>query len=140
MPKLSDQMGHDDLTEGIVTTLHLHPTGVAYVIGVDGREVVTGGSKGYLPIPFDGTITGWVIVANQVGSIVVDVRRTTYGDFPTTVSMAGTEKPTLVAAQKARDDDLTTWTIAVLAGDVLEFVVESAAVVKQVTVMLEMEK
>ncbi len=140
MPKLSDQMGHDDLTEGIVTTLHLHPTGIAYVID-GGGAVITVGNKGHLPIPFDGTITGWVIVADQPGGIVVVVRRTSFASFPATYSIAGTEKPTLVAFQlKRRDDDLTTWTIDVVAGDVLEFVVEEASILTRVTVTLEMEK
>src|SRR5580704_11699446 len=55
------------------------------------------------------TITGWTLVADQSGSAVIDVLRGTYAAFPTTSSIAGTDKPTLSSAQKAEDLTLSGW-------------------------------
>jgi hypothetical protein len=105
-----------------------------------GGTAITAGSKGYLEIPFACTISGWTILADQSGSIVVDVKKCTYAGFPTTSSIAGSEKPTLSSAQKNQDLSLTTWTPAIAAGDILEFVVDSAATVQRVTVALRARK
>lgn len=108
---------------------------IGFVIDGGGAEITTG-SKGYLEIPFDCTVTGWTILADQSGSIVVDVKKCTYGDFPTNSSIAGTEKPTLSSAQKNHDLDLVSWTTAITAGDILEFVVDSVTGIERVKVSI----
>lgn len=115
---------------------HTHKFDIAVVIG-DGVNTITTGSKGYVRVPRAATVTGWKIVANASGSIVVDVKRCTYSGFPTTSSIAGSEKPTLSSAQKNEDTSLTTWTTSLAEGDWLEFYVDSASTVKQVTVALQ---
>lgn len=105
---------------------------ITYIIDGGGSAITTG-SKGYLEIPFDCTITGWTLLADQTGSIVIDVKKCTYNNFPTTSSIAGSEKPTLSSARKNQDLSLSTWTTSVSAGDILEFVVESASTVTRVT-------
>jgi hypothetical protein len=103
-----------------------------------GGAAITTGQKGHVEVPFAMTITGWTILADQSGSIVVDVWKDTYANFPPAVAdtIAGTEKPTLSSAQKNQDLSLTTWTTAVAVGDVLAFNVDSAATVQRVTVAL----
>lgn len=102
-----------------------------------GGSVITAGTKGYVVIPFSGTVGSWTILGDQSGSIVVDVKRSTYSGFPTTSSIAGTEKPTLSAVQKNQDLSLGSWTTSLSAGDILEFVVEATpATVTRVTVEL----
>ena len=103
-----------------------------------GGTPITTGEKGYVTVPFSGTITGWTLLADQVGSIVIDVWSDTYGNFPPTVAdtIAGSEKPTLSGAQKAQDASLTTWDTAVVAGDVIAFNVDSASTVRRVTLTL----
>lgn len=103
-------------------------------------DVIATGVKAYLEVPFTCTIVGWTLVADQVGSLVIDVWKDTYAAFPPTVadSIAGTEKPTLSAAQKNQDLVLTTWAGggAMNLGDVLAFKVDSAASVRQATLSL----
>jgi len=111
---------------------------IAFMISGGGSAITTG-SKGFLAIDYDCTIISWSIFADQTGSIVVDVKKSTYAGFPTTSSIAGTEKPTLSAAQKNQDTTLTTWTTAITAGDVLEFVVDSASTVTSVTVTIKIQ-
>ena len=86
---------------------------------------ISTGSKGYLTIPYDCTLTQWQLVASATGSIVIDVKRASYANFPTTTSIAGTELPTLTNQQKNQDLSFSSWTTAIAANDVLEFVVNS---------------
>ena len=107
-----------------------------------GGSVIAIGEKGYVELPFALTVTGWTILADVSGSIVVDVWKDTYANFPPSNidSIAGTEKPTLSAAQKNQDVSLTTWTTGISAGDILAFEVESATTVSRVTVALRGRK
>ncbi len=104
-----------------------------------GGSAITTGSKGYVRVDFDAIVYGWTVAADQSGSIVFDVRKCTYPDFPVTASIAGTEKPTLAGVDKNEDLDLTTWTQKLVFGDILEFVVDSAATVTRATVDLRLQ-
>lgn len=112
-------------------------------ITIDGAgSAITTGVKGYITIPYDCEIVGWTILADQSGSIVVDVWKDTYANFPPTSgdSIAGTEKPTLSSAQKNEDNDLTSWTTSVSSGDVIAFNVDSASGVERVNLTLKINK
>jgi hypothetical protein len=103
-----------------------------------GGSVITTGVKGHIVLDGNYNVTGWTIIADRSGSIVVDVRRATYTNFPTTTSISGTENPTISSGQKNEDLTLTSWTTTLSARDVLEFVVDSAATVERVTVALRL--
>jgi len=98
--------------------------------------------KGYVTIPYSGTITGWDILGDQSGSIVIDVWKDTYATFPPSVadSIAGSEKPTLSSAQKNQDNALSTWTTAVTANDIVAFNVDSASTVTRVTLSIKITR
>lgn len=118
-----------------VISLSPRIAGIQYIIDGGGSAVSTG-AKGQLSIPFACTITGWVITADQSGSCVVDVLRSTYAGFPTTVSIAGTDKPTLSSAQKNENLAVSQWTTAINAGDELQFNVNSATTVQRINITL----
>jgi hypothetical protein len=103
-----------------------------------GGSVITTGKKGVIVVDGDYTVTGWTIIADQSGSIVVDVNRATYTNFPTTASIAGTELPTLSSVQKNEDLTLSSWTTTLSARDILEFEVDSVTTVTRVTVALRL--
>jgi hypothetical protein len=109
-------------------------------IGAPGAEITTG-LKAYVEIPVSMKITGWTLVADQSGDIVIDVWKDSYANFPPTVAdtIAGSEKPSLSSEQAAQDLNLTTWTQDVDAGDVLAFNVDSASTVEQATLTLRGE-
>jgi hypothetical protein len=113
---------------------------INFIIG--GGSVISVDEKGHIEVPFAMTITGWTVLADQSGSIVVDVWKDTYASFPPTNagSITGTEKPTLSSAQKNQDLSLTSWTTSVAAGDILDFEVESATTVQRVVVALRGKK
>jgi hypothetical protein len=119
------------------TTIALSPRVAAINYTIDGGGSTPGtGVKGQLSIPFACTITGWVITSDVSGSAVVDVLRSTYAGFPTTASIAGTDKPTLSSAQKNENLTLTQWTTAINAGDQLQFNLNSVATVTRINVTL----
>ena len=105
-----------------------------------GGAVITTGSKGYLVIDFACTIQDNTLLADQSGSIVVDIKKCAYAGFPTTASICAAAKPTLSTAQKSQDVTLTGWTTAIAAGDILEYVVDSATTVTRVTLSLKATK
>jgi len=122
---------------GAIGQLATLGTGFSFCIDGGGSAITTG-VKHYIPIPYAFTITGWDIVADVSGSIVVDVWKDTYANFPPVVgdTIAGSEKPTLSSAQKNQDLTLSTWTTSVAAGDVLGINVDSATTVTKVWITL----
>ncbi len=103
-----------------------------------GGSAITTGIKGDVVVPYACTITGWTLLADQSGSIVIDVWKDSYANFPPTVAdtIAGSEKPTLSTATKNQDLTLTTWTTALTAGQILRFNVDSAATVQRVALAI----
>lgn len=111
-------------------------------VAVDGGgSAISGASSlGYWIAPCDGDIVSWTILGDAVGSCVVDVKKVTYGDFPSFVSIAGTEKPTLSSAQNNQDTNLTTWTKPFLQNDVFEFVLDSVSTLQRINVIIRYRK
>ena len=114
---------------------------IVYVID-GGGVVLTPGIKGDLEIPFACQILRATLLADQVGSIVVDVWSDVFGNYPPTVadSITGAAPPTIVGATKSQDTTLTGWTTAVAAGNTLRFNVNSVATIQRVTLSLEVQK
>lgn len=113
----------------------------SFGITIDGAgTVLTTGNKGYLTIPYSGTITGWQVIANASGSCVIDVWKAA-GTIPTVANtIAGTEKPTLSTQQINSDLTLTTWTTSVSVGDIVCFNVDSAATITRVNLNIFITK
>lgn len=107
-----------------------------------GGSTITTGVKGDIQIPFDCVINGWDIYADQTGSIVVDVWKDTYANFPPTIAdtIAGSEKPTISTAVKNQDLSLSTWTTTLTRADILRFSVDSVTSVQRVTVVLRVKR
>lgn len=108
---------------------------------INGRgSVISTGVKGDIEIPYNATITGWTILSDVSGSIVVDVWKDTYANFPPTVAdtIAGSEKPTISSATKGQDLSLSTWTTTVTAGDIIRFNVDSATTITKAALFLRL--
>lgn len=110
---------------------------ISFVIDGGGSAIETG-EKGHVEIPFKCEIQRVTLLADQSGSIVVDVWKDTYANFPPTVAdtITASAKPTLSSAQKSQDATLTGWTKTINAGDILAFNVDSVATIERVTVSL----
>lgn len=106
-----------------------------------GGSAITTGVKGYLQIPYTATIQAVTLLADVSGSIVIDIWKDTYANYPPTVAdtITAAAKPTISAALKSQDTTLTGWTTAITADDVLGFNVDSASTVTKVSLILKVQ-
>jgi hypothetical protein len=110
---------------------------ISFVIDGGGSAITTG-IKGDLTIPFGCSIDQWTLLADQSGSIIVDIWKDTYANYPPTVAdtITGSALPTISSAVKGQSSTLTGWTATIAAGDTLRFNVNSATTVTRVTLSL----
>ncbi len=124
----------------LVTDLTLS-SGINFIID-GGGDAITTGIKGDVEVPFACTITQVTMLADQSGSIVVDIWKDTYANFPPTDadSITAAAVPTISAAVKSQDSTLSGWTTSVTAGDILRFNVDSVATCERVTISLKVTR
>lgn len=121
-------------------------TSLSFVID-GGGSTPSLGIKAYILIPFACTITSNTLLADQSGSIVVDIFKCTFTQFDagSTHPVAGdkitaSDPPTISSATKAQDTTLTGWTTTISANDVLAFNVNSVSTITRVTLTLGLTK
>jgi hypothetical protein len=109
---------------------------ISFVVDGGGSAITTG-QKGHFAVPA-GEIVEVALLANASGSIVLDLWKDTYANYPPVVgdSICASAKPTLASAIKAQDTTLTGWTTTLADGDLLAVNVDSAATVTRVTLAL----
>ena len=114
---------------------------LVFIIDGGGSEISLG-EKGHLEVPFECTITQVTTKADVAESIVVDIWKATYANFPpdNDDSITSSTPPTLSSAQKAQDSTLSGWTVAIAAGDILAFYVDSVTSVTRVTISIRVTK
>lgn len=127
--------------ETTATTANSKIAVISFIID-GGGSVITTGVKGDLEIPFACTINKATLLADQSGSIVVDIWKDTYANYPPTVAdtITASAKPTISSATKSQDSTLTGWTTSVSAGDTLRFNVDSITTCTRVLVSLKVTK
>lgn len=118
---------------------------IEFVIDGGGSTIATG-MKGYIEAPYACTINRATLLADQSGSIVVDIFKCTYSAFDPTTHPASSDKitasapPTISSAKKSQDSTLTGWTTALSAGDILGFNVNSISTCQLVTLSLKVTR
>jgi hypothetical protein len=105
---------------------------------IAGAPISTGIKQDYIS-PFACVINKVSLLADQTGSIVVDIWKTAFAAYPPTVTntITGGNPPTIVTATKGQLTTLTGWTTSILAGDCLRFNVNSVTALTRVAVCLE---
>jgi hypothetical protein len=91
-------------------------------------------------VPFAATITSVTLLADQTGSVVLNIWKDTFANFPPTVadSICGSSKPTISSSNKYTDSTLTGWTTSIAANDILAFNVESVLNFTKLTITLNL--
>lgn len=119
------QLNQNQRTRSIATTITGSP--------------ISTGIKADLLVPFSGVISQVTLLADQSGSVVIDIWKDTFANFPPTVadSITAAAKPTLSSASKSQTSTLTGWTTAITAGDILRFNVDSVATITRLLVALD---
>lgn len=117
--------------------------GINYVIDGGGAAIGTG-IKGDLEVPLACHVDRWTLLADQHGSIVVDVWRDSYANFPPTDadSMPGTTNmPAISGTIAAHSSNLSGWgTQGVASGDILRYNVNSCTSIELCTLALKVTK
>jgi len=105
----------------------------------NGGYALVAGTIYRMKVDYPCTIQSVELVADQSGSIVVDIWKAAYASLPATVSntITASAKPTLSSALKYQDTTLTGWTKTIAAGDYLYFKIDSATTVTAVTISLK---
>jgi len=107
-----------------------------------GGSTITTGIKGDLVIPFACTINEVTMLADQSGSIVVDIWKDTYANFPPVDAdtITASAVPTITTALKSNDATLTGWTTSIVADDILRWNVDSVTSIQRLTMHLDVTK
>ena len=115
----------------------------SFGITVDGGgSVLTPGLKNYLSLPYNGYITGYVIIGDQSGSTSIDIWKDNYGSFPPTSgdSITGGNYPSLSSQQINQDTTLSGWTTNFSVGDIIAFNVLSASTITKINLTINVIK
>jgi hypothetical protein len=117
----------------------------SFGVTVDGIiGIVQVGTTGYVVMPYDGTITSWVLTANASGTVSFDITKASSGVIPTvSIIGGGGVYPTLSSQQILTGSTLTGWTTTFSAGDVFGFSVRSSpapATIKNVTLTIRVTR
>lgn len=138
----SDVANQPEFIEANITTLPWEVPGVGeghIWITIDGGgSAITTGVKGDLFIPFPIDIQWATLIADQSGSIVIDVWSDSLANHPPTDAdtITASAPPTLSTAISSQDFTLTGWTTVVPGGNVLRFNVDSITTVTRVQLIL----
>lgn len=132
---------HDELVDARLNELGVLTISIPFMVD-GGSTTVTTGIKGDLEVPFDCVIQEVTMLADQTGSIEMDIWRDEYANFPPTVSdsIVGANPPKIVSDLKSKDTALSGWTREITAGDILRFNVNSATTIRRVTIALKVQK
>lgn len=114
---------------------------ISFTLDGNGFALETG-IKGDIIIPYDLKITGYTIVANQVGSVVIDLWKDTYANFPPTNadSITAAAPITVTTAEKAQDIVLTGWSKSANSGEIIRINVDSITDIQKATIILNVVK
>ncbi len=129
--------GSDALTDKDQQDKHA----IVFIIDGGGAEITTG-IKGAVVLPFKCEILNIRGVTDQVGSIVVDLWKDSFANYPPTDadSITASATPTISADNKGEDTSLTGWTKTFNQGDVLMFNVDSVSTVEWASITLRIKR
>lgn len=110
---------------------------VQYLIDGGGVEIGDG-VAGDIMVPFACTITGVYLLADQSGSITIDIWKDTYANYPptNTDTITAANEPAIASSTKDSDTTLTGWTTAITALDILRFNVDSCTTITRCLIIL----
>ena len=134
----TDKVELDDLA---ASKDNIKTASIVFIID-GGGSVISTGVAGDIRVDFGGTIQQITLLADQSGSIVVDIFKDTFANFPPVVgdSITASAKPTITSNDASEDSTLTGWTTSFSAGDIFRFNVDSVTTITQCTAILEVLK
>lgn len=131
LPSMSGNAGKWLGTNGSASQWESVYEDIAIVLG-DKSAVISTGAKAPIPVKDDMTIVGWSLLADQSGSIQVDVWNDSYANYPATVADS-IVTPTITSAVK---NQATGLTIDIDKGSHIIMNVDSVSTITECTVVL----
>jgi hypothetical protein len=119
-----------------VTSLQMNS---AIEVTFDGLgNVISPNTKIDVEVPYNCTILRNTMLADQSGSIIIDVWKTAFSGYPPTSAnkITASAPPTISSAQKSQDATLSGWTTTCTAGDTIRFNITSATTITRCTLSL----
>ena len=115
--------------------------GLVFIIDGGGSAITTG-EKGHLEVPFTCNLQQVSLLADQSGSIKVDIWRDTYDHYPPNNgdSICGGNEPEITSGWKYRDSVLSGWTKVLNKGDILAFNIDSCTAITRAVICLKVAK
>ena len=112
--------------------------GIIFPITGSGGVIPTSSTNtptGLLPMAFSCTVSSWTLVNVESGTITMDIFRSTYGNFDTSLAsiVGGGTKPGTVALKKNNSAPASWTSTSIVEGDILELVVTANDVVQHST-------
>jgi len=103
-----------------------------------GTPIATGELRLNIVALANGEFTEATVLAGQTGSIVFDIYKDTYANYPPTVAntITASAKPTITTAIKSQDTTLTGWTKTFSKGDIFRINVDSVTDIEFATLIL----
>lgn len=129
--------GDDVFIIALATTADLTRT-INYVIDSGSIEMI-GGNKGTLTIDVTGTIENLTILSDQIGTVILDIKKSNYTDYPNFVSILGGSYIQMLDNSKYKDENLTNWDKSINAGDILNFEVINVSGIRRFLVSLKLK-
>lgn len=121
-----DVMGGIRFSDGTTQSSSVATSAVTVVF--DGGDAdIAAGIKTDIVMPFSCVIQEVTVLSSQEGSIVIDIWKDSYSNFPPTEadSITASAKPTISSSNKSKDSTLSGWTKTLSGGDILRVVVDS---------------
>ena len=142
------------ITDGVVADGNISSSLIftvfdAFEFVIDGTGLaVTSGFKGVLQAPYYGTISQATLLADQTGTIVVNVYKCTQLQYDGGVThptvgdkITSSTPPTITGSTKSQDNTLSGWTTIFNAGDIFGFNVDSTSgVIQRVLISLRVTR
>jgi len=140
-----------NLSSGTVATARLPADNTVRTLGITidgGGNVPSTGIKGYMTIPWNGTITGWTCIADQAGTCTVDIwdiagsgAPPTAPNIPTSANKISASAPVALAGPEESAaggaSAISTWTMALAQWDTLAFNLSAVGTCTRITVQLQ---
>jgi hypothetical protein len=126
-----------NLTEISSLTNNVSKTAIIFCKDNGGVALVSG-VLGDIQVPFNCTINSVTVLADTSGSMVLDIWKDTYANFPPTVAdtITASAKPTISSATKYYDATLTGWTKTISAGDIIRFKLDSISTITRIMISI----
>lgn len=111
-----------------------------YIIDGGGSPIATG-PRPAVEIPHGFTIAEVRLLADQTGSITVDIWKDSYANYPPTNadSITASATPSISSGNKYSDTTLSGWTKTISDEDILKYNVDSCTTITWCAVILKAE-